>query len=396
MLGPMWPLNIVVVGAGIFGVTAADVLARRGHRLTLLERGHVPDPRAASTDLGRIIRMDAGRDTTCASLADSCVTDWESSAAWLGEPVYHADGFLVLSRRGPTPGGFVQESIRTLERMGRAVRRLDRATLARSFPAWARADFADGYFNPRGGWVEAGAALAAWARRAVGAGVRLREESTVAGLWERGGAVRGVVLASGERLEADRVLITAGSETARLVPWTSSRLDSVGQPVFHLMPVDGTPFHSRAFPPWALDIGEAGWYGLPLNRHGVLKIAHHGAGVAMDPDDRRTVPASCVERLRSFLESHLPVLNGARIAAQRLCQTTETTDGDFLIDADPEHPGLVISTGGGGHGFKFAPQLGQIAADVIDGRPNPWRERFAWRRPAAGLGAARTPAPSAP
>jgi glycine/D-amino acid oxidase-like deaminating enzyme len=392
----MWPLNIVVVGAGIFGVTAADVLARRGHRVTVLERGDVPDPRAASTAVGRIVRMEAGRDTQLAHLAELCLTEWEHSASWLGEPVYHADGFLVLSRRATNPGGFLHESMRALERMGRSIRRLDRAGLARSFPAWARADLSDGYYNPRGGWVEAAAALAAWMRRAVGAGVRLREGATVTGLWERGGAVRGVCLENGECLAADRVIVTAGAETARLLPWTSSRLSSVGQPIFHLAPADVEPFGSRHFPPWAVDVGETGWYGLPVNRRGVVEIAHHGEGASLNDDDPTTVPAAFVDRLRAFLASHLPALVDAPIAARRLCRTTDTPDGDFLIDADPEHPGLVVSTGGGGHGFKFAPLLGPIVADVVDGRPNPWRERFAWRRPAAGLGAARTPAPCAP
>jgi glycine/D-amino acid oxidase-like deaminating enzyme len=282
-----------------------------------------------------------------------------------------------------------------LERLGRPVRHLDRGALARSFPSWSRADVADGYFNPRGGWVEAGAAVAAWARRAVGAGVRLREETTVTDLWSVGGAVRGVNLASGERLGADRVLVTAGSDTVRLMPWLAERLVTRAQPVFHLLPPDPTLFQGRGWPPWAMDLGEDGWYGLPANRQGVVKVARHGEGLPLEPDGPGDVPDRFTVALGRFLESHLPALATARIAARRLCASTETADGDFLIDADPEHPGLIVSTGGAAHAFKFAPLLGRITADVVDGRADPWRERFAWQRSARpSLGPARTPVPT--
>jgi sarcosine oxidase/L-pipecolate oxidase len=42
-------------------------------------------------------------------------------------------------------------------------------------------------------------------------------------------------------------------------------------------------------------------------------------------------------------------------------------------------PGLVYATGGSGHGFKFAPVLGRIVADVVEGKPNSYASRFAWR-----------------
>ena len=57
----------------------------------------------------------------------------------------------------------------------------------------------------------------------------------------------------------------------------------------------------------------------------------------------------------------------------------ETHDGNFWIAPDPEHEGLVIAAGDCGHGFKFAPVLGEIIADAVEGRPNPILEKFRWR-----------------
>ena len=57
----------------------------------------------------------------------------------------------------------------------------------------------------------------------------------------------------------------------------------------------------------------------------------------------------------------------------------DSVDGDFLIDRDPERDGLVVASGGSGHAFKFAPLLGEIVADVLEGRANRWADRFRWR-----------------
>ena len=57
----------------------------------------------------------------------------------------------------------------------------------------------------------------------------------------------------------------------------------------------------------------------------------------------------------------------------------ETHDGDFWIAPDPQREGLVIAAGDCGHGFKFAPVLGEIIADAVDGKSNPILEKFRWR-----------------
>jgi sarcosine oxidase/L-pipecolate oxidase len=57
----------------------------------------------------------------------------------------------------------------------------------------------------------------------------------------------------------------------------------------------------------------------------------------------------------------------------------ETHDGNFWIARDPGREGLVIAAGDCGHGFKFAPVLGEIIADVVEQKPNPISKKFRWR-----------------
>ena len=58
-------------------------------------------------------------------------------------------------------------------------------------------------------------------------------------------------------------------------------------------------------------------------------------------------------------------------------------DGNLLIGHDPSREGLVVASGGSGHGFKFAPLLGEVIADAVEHRPNKWGARFSWREAGA-------------
>ena len=80
-----------------------------------------------------------------------------------------------------------------------------------------------------------------------------------------------------------------------------------------------------------------------------------------------------------FLENTFPELASAPIKSRRLCFYCDSFDGDFWIDWDPNHEGLLVATGGSGHGFKFAPLMGSLIADRVEGKANEWECRFRWR-----------------
>jgi glycine/D-amino acid oxidase-like deaminating enzyme len=131
--------------------------------------------------------------------------------------------------------------------------------------------------------------------------------------------------------------------------------------------------------PWAADIARTGWYGFAANADGILKIANHGVGRRVHPGEPRVVDPHQEGRFRKFLGHTFPDLVDAPVVGSRLCLYSDTWDGNFWIDHDPDRPGLVVASGGSGHGFKFAPLLGPLIADVVEGKPNPYAGRFAWR-----------------
>ena len=393
--------SCVVVGAGVFGLTAAIELARRGRAVTLLEPGPLPRPQAASTDVSKAVRSDYGADAALTDLAEQALDGWRVWNRRWDEPLFHQDGLLLLTRAPMQPGGFEYESRALHEARGRPLLSLRGAEIQRRFPAWAPGVHAEAYLNPADGWVESGRVIERLVHEARDAGVTLRTGTRVTHwLVDEGGAPRrvptdeplpeapviGVLTGDGVEQRADDVLVAAGSWTPSLLPHLAPLLATTGHPVLHLQLGDPAPWRAPRFVGWAADVTLTGWYGFGALSDGTLKLAHHGRGLPIDPEAPGTVPESVVHAARAFLAEVLPALADAPLQRTRLCPYCDSLDERFLIDADPARPGLALATGGSGHAFKFAPVLGALAADALDGLPHPL---FAWREgtdAAAGAG----------
>jgi glycine/D-amino acid oxidase-like deaminating enzyme len=349
----------------------------------ILDPGPVPRPEAASTDISKIVRMDYGADALYTELMERALPVWTAWNERWGEGLYHEDGFLVLALAPMQPGGFEHDSFRTMADRGHPVDRLDAPGIAARFPAWNHRRYPDGYFNPKAGWVESGRALSRMIDDAVASGVRVRVGDGFARLLEVGSRVAGVVSSSGESIRGDVVLIAAGAWTPVLVPHLGALMWPVAQPVFHLKPGDPDSWRPPRFTVWAAGIAETGWYGFPANDSGIVKIANHGPGRRVSPDEPRVIEAADEAKLRAFLRENLAGLAGAPLAASKTCLYCDSFDGDFFIGRDPDRPGLAVAAGDSGHGFKFAPVLGDVIADAIEEKSSDFTSRFAWRTPMA-------------
>jgi glycine/D-amino acid oxidase-like deaminating enzyme len=371
--------HAVVVGSGVFGVTTALALSARGWSVSLTDPGPVPHPQAASTDISKVVRMAYGADEELTALAERAREGWiEWNAEWMrggGRALYHETGVLMLSRERLARDGFEYESLAVLRRRGHHPERLDAAALARRFPDWAEAGYTDGFFDAHGGYAESGEVVARLVDQARRRGVDVRDHRAVDGILTNGARVVGVTLAGGERLAGDAVVAAAGVWTEALLGGGTA-VRATGHPVFHLRPSDPAPFGADRFPTFTADIARTGFYGFPLHRTGVVKVANHSAGRVLAPDAPRAVTEDETARMRRFVRETFPGLADAEVVSTRLCLYADTPDGDFWIGRDPARPGLTVATGGSGHAFKFAPVLGNIVADAVEGVANPYTARF--------------------
>ena len=372
--------KVIVVGAGINGVTTAIQLRKRGQEVVLVDPGPLPHPLAASTDISKAVRAAYGADEEYTELAERSIERWRKWNQQFGTRLYHEVGVMFVRRQEMKPGDFEHESFKTLEKRGHKVERMNAPQLWKRFPAWNPELYRDGVLEIEAGYAESGRAVAMLIQRAKSAGVKLCEGATFSQLNERDNRVSGIALNDGQQIAGDFVVMAVGAWTPYVLPFTKKFFHATGQPVFHLKPSKPELFAPQRFPVFGADITTTGYYGFPINRDGVLKIANHGTGREMSPDSpERVVTSDDENNLRKFLASTFPSLTDAPIVDTRVCMYCDTHDGHFWIARDPERQGLVIAAGDSGHGFKFAPVLGEIIADAVEGKDNPLLDKFRWR-----------------
>jgi len=91
-------------------------------------------------------------------------------------------------------------------------------------------------------------------------------------------------------------------------------------------------------------------------------------GEISDPSTMERIPQEeWINRSRDFLSRRFPLLADSPVIESRVCQYTNTGDGNFLLDRHPEYDNIWLLGGGSGHGFKHGPAMGRLASEVISG-----------------------------
>lgn len=179
-------------------------------------------------------------------------------------------------------------------------------------------------------------------------------------------AVDGLTVTTTEGRESfDGVVIAAGPWMHELVPWLPL---TVERQVMVWLATESrarwlSPERFPVFIRQTDDFGDI--YGIPSLDGISVKVACHHNGIPTDPDDvQREVSVEDLDRVRAVAAKYL---NGVtdRVTKAAVCMYTNTPDHHFAIGPLPEDPRTVVLSACSGHGFKFAPVMGDIAADLI-------------------------------
>src|SRR5262249_23739616 len=195
------------------------------------------------------------------------------------------------------------------------------------------------------------------------AGAEIREQTVVRAVEPHGLGVR--ISARDEVIDARAAVIAAGARLKSLVPDLTAPLRATRQVMAWFEPHAPTLFARERFPVFLIEDPRGTYYGFPLQPGRGVKIAkHYHLDETVDPDDYdRSVSMRDENVIRPALAAYLPAANG-KLAAAATCLYTMAPDGDFIIDTLPGLPQIVIASPCSGHGFKFAPLVGEILADL--------------------------------
>jgi sarcosine oxidase len=312
------------------GLSAGRALTQRGHEIVVYEQYRFGHDRGSSHGRSRIFRLAYGEEEYV-RLAQEALGLWRGLEAETGETLLELNGLLEIVTT------LEESTASTLDACGVEWHRLDASEAERRYPVHVP----DGSFvvlQPEAGIVRADKALEALARD-----LDVRYETRV----------------HPDDLDAEVVVVTAGS-------WVNELLEEplpvkvTRETVCYFRPENGRPIPSLvSFKPGS---HTHDMYSLADPVQG-LKVGAHHAGPEVDPNEDGEPEARLIEQIANWTRDTYRLAEPDPVAAET-CLYTTTPDEAFILERRGR---LVIGSPCSGHGFKFAPAIGERLADLATG-----------------------------
>ncbi len=353
--------DYAVVGLGALGSAACRELALRGHRVVGLERFPLGHSRGASHDTSRILRH-SYHTPAYVRMTQQAYADWARLEADSGTSLVTTVGGLDLFP--PDAAISPVDYVESLAAADVPFGILDAARVTARWPQFRLPEGTLALYQEDAAIVPAALGTATMQQQAQAHGAELRAETPVSGLRETG---------SGVELTTPGGVVTAGGVVVCADAWTNEVLAPLGvtlplevtlEQVTYFRPPDADRFQPGQHPLW-IWMDDPCFYGFPSYGEPTVKVAEDCGGPAVDPDDRTSEPDPVMERRVADHVARVLPGSGPPVRSLR-CQYTLTPDRDFVVSPVPGHPAVTVGLGAA-HGFKFAPTLGRLLADVATG-----------------------------
>ncbi len=375
-------MRVAVVGCGAMGAATGWRLATRGAQVVCFDRHSPPHSLGSSHGESRITRTAYFEGDWYVPLLQETFPLWLDLEQASRAQLLTLTGALMI---GSPSAEATTGALAAAKAHGLAARLLDADELRSRYPGHVVKTGDVAVLDTQAGFIRPEAAVAAMIDRVVAAGGEIRRGVVVTEVSSRSDGVEVVTDETHETFDA--AVIAAG-------PWMPELVGglplTVERQVMAWLAIDGEADWLTAdrFPVFIHQTEELGdIYGVPTLDGVSMKIARHHDGDRTDPETvQREVGDADLDPLRTFAATYLRGLTG-RVTRTAVCMYTNTTDGHFVIDFHPDDSRIVVVSACSGHGFKFAPVMGDIAADLVrDGRTSRDISRFSVARFAKPVG----------
>ena len=356
--------DVIIAGLGAMGSAAAYHLATAGKRVLGLDRFRPPHDLGSSHGRTRIIREAYFEHTLYVPLVRRAYELWADLEQKSKRKLLLRTGGLMLGR---PDSEVVRGARQSAEEHKLAHWLLSAAEVRNEFPVLDPAEDMVAVWEPRAGILFPELAIQTHLELAVKASAKLQFDEPIV-TWEphRNGVV--VTTAKGS-YRTQRLMLSAGGWMSSLLPDLSLPL-SVERQVLCWFEPSSRPdlFQSESCPISLWEYAPSRFfYAFPDLGDGVKAAIHHAGQLTQAEEIGREVQAADTEPVRLLLKRFLPRAAG-HLQSAAVCMYTNTPDGHFILGRHPEHRQIVIASPCSGHGFKFAPVIGEIAAQLLQDR----------------------------
>lgn len=399
--------DVVVIGGGIIGTSAAYTLAERGISVVLCEKGHIAGEQS-SRNWGWVRKT--GRDQREMPLIVEALRMWEGLDRRIGADTgFRQAGILFCAETEEVEKNH-SLWLQRAEPYQMGVRQIGAEEVARLLPGCTKR-IRSALYCPSDGRAEPQKAAPAIARAARVLGASIQQHCAVRGIERTGGRISAVVTEKG-RIACNAVVVAGGA-------WTRLFLQSLGltlpqlkvlSSVMRTAPLAGAPEPAAWTHDFAFRKRQDGGYNI-ADGHGTVvplvpdtfrfatkflpALRAEWKGLHLRLDDRFLTEArmprawaldavSPFERMRVLdpkpdiarsmkvkdrIAKAFPAFAGMKIEQHWAGLIDAMPDAVPVISPVAEIPGLVIATGFSGHGFGIGPAAGRLAADLATGAP---------------------------
>lgn len=357
----MGRFDAVVIGLGGMGTATCYHLARRGQRVLGLEQYGLSHDRGSSSGSTRIIRKAYFEHPNYIPLLHETYELWSAVERDTARRLVHCVGLLLAG----DPEGVVLSGVKRASQQHQLmIESLGPKELRTRFPAFSFCPQWEGLFERDAGYLLVEDCVRSHAELATRFGAALRFNERLINWTADDDGV--YVTTDRGRYEADRLAICCGA-------WSPAALHHINLPmeihrkvVLWIAPGTTKFDASNGTPVFGFETEDGFFYGFPAIDDSGVKVGDHtGGDIVPDANGlNRQLQPNDGERIHKFIANHLPAL-GDQVSRHSICMYSMTPDEHFVIDHHPESKRVAFAAGFSGHGFKFAPLVGSILADLL-------------------------------
>jgi glycine/D-amino acid oxidase-like deaminating enzyme len=393
---------VLIVGCGVFGLSTALELAKKGKFVTLIDKYEPPSPWSAANDFNKIIRCEYS-DPLYARMAVEALYMWREDPIFT-KSLNECGRVLVTPMQHEGRIEFEMKGIQTLQSMGEGLKfeyYNGGDGIAARIPQFQRNKIPENQqvkYNPEAGLGRSADTIAdvySYLKSHPNVQFVFGFSGSATGLKRYSDGEVGVVTESGFVHSASTVILALGANTGSILNLENQQ-SATGLFVTHIQ-LNHNEFAKYKDMPILFD-AEMGYFFPPDPMTYIMKICLTGCGIKRivpdgfnqgkqvslprfhneHPED--TIPKDSIHGIYTLLDKYVPDLKNHKLFGSKICWIGDREGSHFLIDQVPKYKNLYVATGDSGHGYKFFPNIGKYIVKMIDGTlENEIRESWKWK-----------------